>query len=96
MDNNRQFLGIVKNGKFHILVPTTESTEPVRLTEDSMVIGRNLVEMNISKYEGLAIAVKGYGGSDWIYSAEIVDQAGPIVSALFAKIFNQEDLLNEP
>jgi methylaspartate ammonia-lyase len=93
MDNNIQFLGIVKDGRLHIFVPRTESAEAVRLTEDSMVVGREIVEMDICKYEGMAIAVKGYGGGDWVYSAEIIDQAGPIVAVLLAKVFGQEDLL---
>jgi hypothetical protein len=59
-----------------------------------MAAGYEIKPMDLSGHEGKAIAVQGYGGSGgWIYSAKIVDQAGPIVTALLARAFGQEDLL---
>jgi len=94
MDNTRQFLGIVKDERLHIILPESESGEPAKLTEMSMAVGMEIKEMDIGEYEGKAIAVRGYGGSGWIYSAKVTDQAGPIVAALLAKAFGRVDLLN--
>ena len=93
MNNDRQFLGIVKSNRLHILVPKSESEEPANLTPESMNVGYVPKPMDLSAYDGKAIAVRGYGGSGWIYSVKIIDQAEPIVTALLAKVFGQEDLL---
>ena len=93
MNNDRQFMGIVKSNRLHILVPKSESEEPANLTPESMAVDHEIKPMDLSAYDGKAIAVRGYGGSGWIYSAKIIDQAGPIVTALLAKVFGQEDLL---
>lgn len=94
MNGNSQFVGIVKGNELHILVPKSESGEPAKLTPDSMAAGYEIKPMDLSEYEGKAIAVQGYGGSGgWIYSTKIVDQSGLIVTALLAKAFGQEDLL---
>jgi hypothetical protein len=93
MNNDRQFIGIVKSNRLHILTPRLGSEEPASLTPESMVVKHEIKPMDLSAYDGKAIAVRGYGGSGWIYSAKIIDQAGPIVTALLAKVFGQEDLL---
>lgn len=46
-------------------------------------------ELDLSKYEGRAIMVRGslpeYNG--WLYEAQIIDEASPILTAVVNKIF---------
>jgi len=38
--------------------------------------------LNLTEYEGKAIAVQGHNQGDVIYEASIIDVAGPIVTVL--------------
>lgn len=44
-------------------------------------------EIDLAGYEGRSIMVCGREESGWIYSAKVVDQAGPIITALVEKVF---------
>jgi hypothetical protein len=44
-------------------------------------------ELNLTEYEGQAILVRGHDGGGWIYSAEVIDQAGPILTAVVQHVF---------
>lgn len=33
--------------------------------------------------------VTGYGDSDWVYEAAVIDEAGPILTAVVQKVFGQ-------
>ena len=44
-------------------------------------------EIDLTEYEGIAIMVRGYESGERIYSAEIIDQLGPILSAVVEKLF---------
>ena len=46
-------------------------------------------EISIKKHEGKAIMVKGRYSGGWIYSTEMIDLAGPILSALVRKVFGK-------
>jgi hypothetical protein len=46
-------------------------------------------EISVKKHEGKAIMVKGRYGGGWIYSTEMIDIAGPILSALVQKVFSK-------
>jgi hypothetical protein len=46
-------------------------------------------ELDLSVYEGKAIMVHGHDGGGWIYSAMVIDQAGPILTAVVRKVFGQ-------
>jgi hypothetical protein len=48
-------------------------------------------EIDLKKHEGKAIMVRGRYGGGWIYSAEIIDLAGPILSALVQKVFSKDN-----
>lgn len=89
MNNVDQILGLVKEGQFEIIFPESESGTNVKLTEDFMGVGRDIKELNLKEYEGKVVMTKGYYSGDWIYSAEIIDQAGPILSLLIKKVFNK-------
>ena len=46
-------------------------------------------EIDLSKYEGQALMVQGHDGGGWIYSATVIDQAGPILTAVVQQVFGQ-------
>jgi hypothetical protein len=46
-------------------------------------------ELNLAEYEGQAIMVCGHDGGGWIYSAEIIDVAGPILTAVVQQVFGE-------
>jgi hypothetical protein len=88
------FLGLVQNSRFTVLVPEAALCCSVRLTrlerpaipETDAVIKH---ELDLSQYEGRAIMVCGalpeYKG--WLYEAQIIDEASPILTAVVNKIF---------
>lgn len=92
MNGNNKFLGIVQNGRFQRLTPEPAPAGSVRLTRISMqmAIPPESGELDLTKYEGSAIMVEGHNGGGWIYSAEVVDKAGPILTAVVQQVFGQE------
>jgi hypothetical protein len=89
MSDNELYLGIVKEGLLAILIPESEAGTIARLTTIFMADQRppESGEINLKEHEGKAIMVNGHYGGDWIYSANIIDQASPILSAMVKKIF---------
>jgi hypothetical protein len=88
--NGNDFLGIVQNGEFKVSVPDPGSLNvPVRLTSISMQesVPPESGEIELTEYEGKAIMVQGHGGGGWIYSASVIDQAGPILTAVVQQVF---------
>lgn len=86
------FFGVVKNGKFHSFSPIGVFDDSLTLTNVGMVEARppEAGILSLSRYEGCAIMVQGRGGDKWIYSARIVDNAGPILTAIVQYIFNKK------
>ncbi len=89
-----QFLGIVENGNFRILSPTP-SLGSARLTGIPMqaAVSPEFEELDLTAYEGCAIMVCGHDGGGWIYSARIVDRAGPILTAVVLKLFERVETI---
>ncbi len=89
MNGNDQFLGIVKNGAFQLLAPHRPSGDSVRLTGIQMQesVPPETEELDLTKYEGQAIMAHGHDGGGWIYSAEVIEQAGPILTMVVQKVF---------
>jgi hypothetical protein len=87
--NDEDYLGLVKDMKLLILIPESESGKVVRLTEMPMqaALPPDAQEIDLKKHEGKAIMVVGRCSGDWIYSAEIIDLASPIVTILVKKVF---------
>ena len=75
-----QHLGIVEGGEFRTLLPLTET--PVRLTRIAVQEARSPEsdEIDLRRYEGRALLIKGSDQGGWIYRAEIVEVAGPILT----------------
>ena len=91
MNANDQFLGIVQLGQFQILMPARPVGGSVRLTSMGMQVAMppESEEIDLSKYEGQAVMVQGHDGGGWIYSATVIDQAGPILTAVVQQVFGQ-------
>jgi hypothetical protein len=85
---NPTFVGVVENGAFRIVLPESVSSGDRRFTSIAMQEARppETAELDLSKYEGSAIAIQGHDGGGWIYSARVVDIGGPIVTALVRQI----------
>ncbi len=88
--SNGGFLGVVEEGSFRMLSPHTGTA---RLTRIQMQEARTpeSEEVNLTDYEGRAIMVSGHDGGGWIYSAEVIDVAGPILTAMVRRIFGLTD-----
>ena len=91
MNGDDQFLGIVQNGTFQLLAPYRAPGGSVRLTRIQMQEARppESAELGLTEHEGKAIMVHGHDGGGWIYSAEVIDQAGPILTAVVQQVFGQ-------
>jgi hypothetical protein len=90
-----KFLGIVENSRFSILMPRPQCCT-VKLTRISKPasIAEELVashEINLSEYEGKAIMVTGAlpEHKGWLYEANVIDQAGPILSEVVKETFGK-------
>jgi hypothetical protein len=91
MNGNDQVLGIVENGEFQRLVPPSELGGPTRLTSISPQAAQppESGEFDLSGHEGSAIMVTGHDQGEWIFSAQVSDQAGPILTAVVKKLFGE-------
>jgi hypothetical protein len=91
MNSYDQFLGIVQLEHFQILAPDHLIGESVRLTRIQMQesVPPESRELALTEYEGQATMVRGHYGGGWIYSAEVIDLAGPILTAVVQKVFGQ-------
>jgi len=91
VSGSEQFLCVVKDGKITVLLPESQAGNVVRLTEMPMqaAIAPEVQEISVKKHEGKTIMVEGRPSDGWIYSAELIDTAGPILSALVQKVFSR-------
>jgi hypothetical protein len=46
-------------------------------------------EIDLAEYEGRAIMVSGHDDGSWIYSASVIDEAGPILTAVVEQLFGK-------
>lgn len=93
MNGNDQLLGIVNDGKFQPLATGDTPSVPVRLTRIPMQASQppESAEINLAQHEGQAIMVRGRNAGGWVYSATVIDQAGPILTAVVQQVFGQPD-----
>ncbi len=91
MSGADQFLCFVKDGEIKVLLPESEAGNVVRLTEMPMqaAVAPEVQEISVKKHEGKAIMVTGRSSGGWIYSAELIETAGPILSALVQKVLSR-------
>jgi hypothetical protein len=88
---NDQFLCMVNDGKLTVLLPESNAGNVVRLTEMPMqaAMPPEAQEISVKRHEGKAIMVEGRYAGGWIYSTEMVDTAGPILSVLVQRVFSK-------
>jgi hypothetical protein len=91
MNSNDQFLGIVQLGQLQILAPDEVAGESVQLTGIDMptAMTPESREIDLAEYEGNALMVSGRFGGGWIYSASVIDHAGPILTEVVKQVFGQ-------
>jgi hypothetical protein len=83
-----EVMGLVREGRFKLSVPSGRPEAYARLTliPPQAAEPPEGGEIGLSEYEGRAIMVRGYDQGAWIYSAEITDVAGPILSAVVERL----------
>jgi hypothetical protein len=91
VSNESQVLGIVHDGKFR---PVTSDPGPSGYTGLTTIqiqtsLPPEAHELDLAEYEGKAIMVYGNGGGEWIYSAKVIDEAGPILTAVVGQVFGE-------
>ena len=91
--NNYGYLGIVKQGRFRPLAAERDTADSLRLT--SLIAEATQPpesgELSLAAHEGSAIMVRGIDRGEWIYSAIIIEQAGPILTALVRHVLGSDD-----
>lgn len=89
MSKPAQYLGIVEKGKFRQLVPKTRSAMKNRFTTIAPQEARSPEsgELSLGQYEHKAIMIEGVNQGGWVYSAQVTDSAGPILTAVVQKVF---------
>ncbi len=88
MSLKKQYLGKVEVDRFKILLPEAEAGSYRRLTTMGMQVPQppELQEMHLDSYENQFVMVSGYGDNEWIWSAEVIEVAGPILTAVLEQI----------
>lgn len=84
----RELIGLVKNGRMHILRPPEMAGRDVRLTRMGMQVSATpeMEMIDLSEYENRAVMVRGNESGDWIYDAELIETSGPILSAVVREV----------
>jgi len=79
--------------RFKVLSPKTDSGS-VRLTTIQVQAAQTpeSAEVNLEKFESSAIAVQGVFSGDWIFSANVIDTAGPIVTTLVRHVLKDASM----
>jgi len=85
-----EFLGIVRQGAFHLLAP--RGAMAPRFTSIQMQEARapESGELDLSGYEGRAIVISGHDGGGWVYSAGVTEAAGPVLTAVVVSAFGEK------
>ena len=93
-----EYLGIVQDNRFTVLVPQADYCCSLKLTRISKPspISEDVAtshEIDLAEYEGGAIMVRGDLPEErgWIYAAEVIDQSGPIIAAMMQQMFGVGD-----
>lgn len=91
-----KFLGLVQDGRFSILMPRhqcctvrmTRIARPASITEE-LVASHEII---LAEYEGKAIMATGVlpERKGWLYEANVIDQAGPILTEMTKEIFGSK------
>jgi hypothetical protein len=88
-----EFLGIVLEGKFHLLNQKSEASDEgpsicphISLTDQSMVAAEDIRYLDVKEYEGKAVTVKGHLSGVHIYSAQVSDDPSAVLTCLVKQL----------
>lgn len=95
--NNYGYLGIVRQGRFRPLARERDTADSLRLTSIGLQAEQSPEsgELSLTAYEASAIMVRGIDNEEWIYSAIIIEQAGPILTAVVRQVFSPDEELRQ-
>jgi hypothetical protein len=85
---DQTFIGVVEDGKLRVLLPKSVGTRFTTIGMQ-MAVSPETGELDLTEYEGSAIAIQGHDGGSWVYSARVIDTGGPIVTALVRQVLKQ-------
>jgi hypothetical protein len=89
MNRNDKYLGVVHDGKFQQLLPVPGPGDRTRFTgiQVQQAVTPERGELELSTYEGSAIMIHGHDHGKWVFSAEVFDEAGSILTAMVQEMF---------
>lgn len=94
MSGNEQYFGIVRNGEFYVFAPQHLEGATVKLTttwiEEPQATESGVIDL--TEFEGKIIEVSGRDKGKWIYSAKVVEEAGPVLSDFLKKVFLKDEV----
>jgi len=88
-----KFLGIVQDGRFSVLLPRSEcrAVKLTRIARPASIADELAAshEIDLAEHESRAIMVTGVlpERKGWLYEANVIDQAGPILTELVKETF---------
>lgn len=91
MSLNNQYLGKVEVERFKILWPASAAGTYRRLTTMDRQVAQppELQELHLNEYEDQFIMVSGHADNEWIWSAEVIEVAGPILTAVVEQVLGE-------
>lgn len=91
MSTREHFLGKIKDGEFRVLAPQPFAGKTIKLTPTQIQESRSPEVLDLSEYENKMVVVNGHGSGEWIYSAEVAEEAGPVLSNFLLNYFSKEE-----
>lgn len=94
MPSTGQFLGLVERGELRLVLPQVFADGARKLTSVGMMAPEppERGQLDLKPYEGSAIMVEGFDSGKWIFEAEVIERAGPILTAVVRQVFGVEPL----
>lgn len=94
MNGTEQIFGMVRNGDYYVFAPQHLEGKTVKLTTNDIQASQppESGKVDLSEYEEKIIEVSGNDSSDWIYSAKVVEEAGPVLSDFLKKVFLKDEV----
>jgi len=94
MSSIEQIFGMVREGEYFVFAPRHLEGKTVKLTTHGEQDSRppESGKIDLSEYEGKIIEVSGNDSGDWIYSARVVEEAGPVLSDFLKKVFLKDEV----
>ena len=90
---DEEYIAIVKDGAFVALSSESAAGIRLRLTRAAMQASfpPEHEELDLTEYEGKAIMIRGHGRGEWVWSTEVIDVAGPILTETVCKLFARQE-----